>query len=131
MRIDRKQEVPIDGPMSDLLWSDPDDVKGWIKSPRGAGWIFGKEPTKKFCHDNNVDSIVRAHQVVMEGWKSFFDDRLVTVWSAPNYCGRTGILASIMELDENLEKMYKIFEATPFEERDALTSNFPLSRYIF
>lgn len=35
--IDRKQEVPHDGPMCDLLWSDPEDAQGWGISPRGAG----------------------------------------------------------------------------------------------
>ncbi|MEN2498680.1 MAG: Serine/threonine-protein phosphatase 4 catalytic subunit [Marteilia pararefringens] len=33
----RKQEVPHEGPMCDLLWSDPEDTKGWWVSPRGAG----------------------------------------------------------------------------------------------
>lgn len=35
--IDRKQEVPHDGAMCDLLWSDPEDIEGWGLSPRGAG----------------------------------------------------------------------------------------------
>ena len=38
--IDRK-EVPHEGPMCDLLWSDPEDIKGWGLSPRGAGYLFG------------------------------------------------------------------------------------------
>lgn len=38
--IDRKQEVPHDGAMCDLLWSDPEDVAGWGLSPRGAGTFF-------------------------------------------------------------------------------------------
>lgn len=36
--IDRKQEVPHDGAMCDLMWSDPEqDIDGWGLSPRGAG----------------------------------------------------------------------------------------------
>jgi serine/threonine-protein phosphatase 4 catalytic subunit len=53
----------------------------------------------------------------MEGHKSMFNDALVTVWSAPNYCCRCGNVAAILELDENLEKYYKIFEAAPQEAR--------------
>ena len=34
--IDRKQEVPHDGAMCDLMWSDPEDIDGWGLSPRGA-----------------------------------------------------------------------------------------------
>ena len=39
--IDRKQEVPHEGPMCDLMWSDPEEIDGWGVSPRGAGYIFG------------------------------------------------------------------------------------------
>ena len=40
--LDRVQEVPHEGPMCDLLWSDPDDRCGWGISPRGAGYTFGQ-----------------------------------------------------------------------------------------
>lgn len=53
----------------------------------------------------------------MEGYKSMFDDTLVTVWSAPNYCYRCGNVAAILELDEHLNKYYKIFEAAPQDAR--------------
>ncbi|KAK6016236.1 hypothetical protein OSTOST_18282 [Ostertagia ostertagi] len=55
--IDRKQEVtgfvhlivPHDGPMCDLLWSDPEDSSvGWGMSPRGAGYLFGADVVKVF-----------------------------------------------------------------------------------
>jgi len=39
--IDRKQEVPHEGAMCDLLWSDPEDIDGWGLSPRGAGACSG------------------------------------------------------------------------------------------
>ena len=38
MSLDRVQEVPHEGPMCDLLWSDPDERCGWGISPRGAGY---------------------------------------------------------------------------------------------
>ncbi|ORX92882.1 Metallo-dependent phosphatase [Basidiobolus meristosporus CBS 931.73] len=116
--IDRKQEVPHDGGMCDLLWSDPDEIEGWGLSPRGAGYLFGGNIVKSFLHANNLDLIARAHQLVMEGYKLMFDDTIVTVWSAPNYCYRCGNVAAILELDENLNKNYKIFEAAPQEVRN-------------
>ena len=99
--IDRKQEVPHDGAMCDLLWSDPDEIDGWGLSPRGAGFLFGGDIVKRFNHINNLSLIARAHQLVMEGYKEMFDSQVVTVWSAPNYCYRCGNVASILELGED------------------------------
>ncbi|CAG9820542.1 unnamed protein product [Phaedon cochleariae] len=177
--IDRKQEVPHDGPMCDLLWSDPEDeidkvqfeikadytpdyrviqttnelccyiqaaaeriklpsnasvnnessstsvgsgapslrsslkipdaklpefyreirqwetfhavyknTQGWGVSPRGAGYLFGSDVVAQFNAANDIDMICRAHQLVMEGFKWHFNETVLTVWSAPNYCYR-------------------------------------------
>jgi len=115
--IDRKQEVPHEGAMCDLLWSDPEDMAGWGLSPRGAGYLFGGDIVQMFNNTNKIDLICRAHQLVMEGYKLMFSDTLVTVWSAPNYCYRCGNVAAILELDEHLNKNFKIFEAAPQEAR--------------
>jgi hypothetical protein len=99
--IDRKQEVPHEGAMCDLLWSDPDDVKGWGMSPRGAGYLFGADVVKSFNWKNDLSLVCRAHQLVMEGFKEMFHSTIVTVWSAPNYCYRCGNVAAILEIGEN------------------------------
>jgi serine/threonine-protein phosphatase 2A catalytic subunit len=84
------------------MWSDPDDRLGWGISPRGAGYTFGRDVSEKFNRENGFDFIVRAHQLVMEGYNWFHHERLVTVFSAPNYCYRCGNMAAIMEVDEHL-----------------------------
>ena len=138
--IDRKQEVPHDGAMCDLMWSDPEDMNGWGASTRGAGYLFGGDVVAKFNEINNFDLIARAHQLVMEGYKTMFPvkgrskgqqptDSLVTVWSAPNYCYRCGNVAAILELDENLDQHFKIFEAAPQEAR-TVPSRLPTPDYF-
>lgn len=116
--IDRKQEVPHEGAMCDLLWSDPEEVvENWGLSPRGAGYLFGSNVITPFNHANNLDYICRAHQLVMEGYKWMFNKQIVTVWSAPNYCYRCGNVAAILELDDNLKDVFRVFEAAPQEAR--------------
>jgi len=109
--IDRKQEVPHEGAMCDLLWSDPEEMDGWGVSPRGAGYLFGADVVQKFNRDNGLNMIARAHQLVMEGYKEMFDKSIVTVWSAPNYCYRCGNVAAIMQVDDKLEVNYLTFQA--------------------
>lgn len=115
--IDRKQEVPHDGAMCDLLWSDPEELGGWALSPRGAGYLFGDDVVSQFNQANKLTLIARAHQLVMEGYKYMFSESLITVWSAPNYCYRCGNVAAVLQLDESLNRNFKVFEAAPSESR--------------
>lgn len=111
--IDRVQEVPHEGPMCDILWSDPDDRAGWGVSPRGAGYTFGKDISEKFNHANGLTLIARAHQLIMEGYNWCHEQQVVTIFSAPNYCYRCGNQAAIMEIDEGLGHTFLQFDPAP------------------
>ncbi|OQR79626.1 serine/threonine-protein phosphatase 6 catalytic subunit-like [Tropilaelaps mercedesae] len=115
--IQRNQEIPHKGAFCDLVWSDPDEVDTWSCSPRGAGWLFGARATHEFMGYNALSLICRAHQLVHEGYKYMFDDKLVTVWSAPNYCYRCGNVAAVLEISDDQRKNPKIFNAVPDHER--------------
>jgi serine/threonine-protein phosphatase 4 catalytic subunit len=67
------------------------EIDDWESNPRGAGVIFGVKQVDKFLKDNNIDNIVRAHQLIMEGYKLHFDSKVITIWSAPNYCYRLDV----------------------------------------
>jgi len=111
--IDRRMEVPHEGPFSDLMWSDPEEIETWAVSPRGAGYLFGHRVTSEFNQINDLDLVARAHQLVMDGFKYWFkESNLVTVWSAPNYCYRCGNVASILQINSDMNRSFELFHAT-------------------
>lgn len=114
--LNRKIEVPHEGGMCDLLWSDPDERIGWGSSPRGAGYTFGKDVTAKFNKINNLSMICRAHQLAMNGFNYNHDKECVTVFSAPNYCYRCGNMATLMEMDDVGNYTFKQFLPAPETE---------------
>lgn len=123
--LDRVQEVPHEGPMCDLLWSDPDDRSGWGISPRGAGYTFGADVSQEFNHRNGLNLIARAHQLVMEGYSWSHEKKVVTIFSAPNYCYRCGNQAAILEVDEKLEYTFIQFEPAPRRGEPHVTRRTP------
>jgi len=123
--LDRLQEVPHEGPMCDLLWSDPDDRGGWGISPRGAGYTFGQDISETFNHSNGLTLVARAHQLVMEGYNWSHDRNVVTIFSAPNYCYRCGNQAAIMELDDALKYSFLQFDPAPRRGEPHVTRRTP------
>ena len=59
--IDRQREIPHDGPFSDLMWSDPEDIERWALAPRGAGQLFGAKIVDEFNYINGLELVARAH----------------------------------------------------------------------
>jgi|TARA_B100000524_G_scaffold188730_1_gene97794 serine/threonine-protein phosphatase 4 catalytic subunit len=112
--LHRVQEPPHEGPMCDLMWSDPDDdIQGWGISARGAGYVFGPDIADQFLYANHLELIARSHQLAMEGYKYFFGQLLVTVWSAPNYCYRCGNVAAILTVNVDGVIDFSVFEPRP------------------
>mmetsp|Transcript_7663 Transcript_7663/g.11379 ORF Transcript_7663/g.11379 Transcript_7663/m.11379 type:complete len:322 (+) Transcript_7663:150-1115(+) len=117
-KINRIQDPPMNGAFCDLLWSDPSEENDeFALSPRGAGYLFGSKIVHSFCHNNNLELVARAHQLQDAGYRYMFNNKLITVWSAPNYCYRCGNVASILEIDEHLNTTIKVFDSAPTEDR--------------
>lgn len=109
--------------MTDLLWSDPSSSStGWsINMGRGIAYSFGSDISKSFAHHNDLSCICRAHQLMMNGYEKIHEDKVTTIFSAPNYCYRCGNNAAIMEIDENSERNYISFENAPNHNTEGIT----------
>ncbi|CAG8618348.1 7307_t:CDS:2, partial [Ambispora leptoticha] len=101
--IQRPQDVPDFGLLNDLLWSDPSDTAvDWEDNERGVSYCFGKAIIHEFLARHDFDLVCRAHMVVEDGYEFFNDRTLVTVFSAPNYCGEFDNYGAVMNVNEEL-----------------------------
>ncbi|KAJ6237738.1 serine/threonine-protein phosphatase pp2a-related [Anaeramoeba flamelloides] len=110
--LDRFQEIPLEGAMSDLIWGDPGEKDGWKFNPRGAGYLFGKDISKKFIKRNNIKLIARAHQIKMKGYTLEHDNSVLTLFSAPNYCSKCGNEGAVMTIDDNVNRYFIQFNSS-------------------
>jgi len=103
-KILRPTEIPDEGLLCDLLWSDPNDTltEDFGSNERNISVTFSKNFVKNFVEKNNLDLICRAHQVVEEGFEFFADMKLVTIFTAPNYMGEFDNNGGILEVGEDL-----------------------------
>ena len=101
--IDRPCSVPPDGLMGDLLWADPSDLDGFLPNEvRGRSVTFGPRQVEEFLEKFGFDLLCRAHEVEEDGYRFFSGRNGVTVFSAPNYCGRRGNYGGIMVVKDDL-----------------------------
>ena len=124
-KIDRFKEIPESGLMSELLWSDPCKENGRQPSKRGVGMSFGPDVAKKFLEENNLNLLVRSHEVKMEGYEVEADGKVITIFSAPNYCDQMGNKGAIIKFTgaEKLEPVFEKFESSPHP-------NIPIKKYM-
>ncbi|KAF7081543.1 hypothetical protein CFC21_085476 [Triticum aestivum] len=109
--IQRPVDVPDQGLLCDLLWSDPDrESPGWGENDRGVSFTFGADKVAEFLNKHDLDLICRAHQVVEDGYEFFADRQLVTIFSAPNYCGEFNNAGALMNVDASLLCSFQILK---------------------
>lgn len=102
-QIARPTDVPDYGLLNDLLWSDPADMQGdWEENERGVSYCFGKKVIVDFLAKHDFDLVCRAHMVVEDGYEFFNERTLVTVFSAPNYCGEFDNWGAVMSVSGEL-----------------------------
>ncbi|CDK25464.1 unnamed protein product [Kuraishia capsulata CBS 1993] len=110
-RIKRPTDVPDYGLLNDLLWSDPADTSNeWEDNERGVSYCFNRVAINKFLNKFHFDLVVRAHMVVEDGYEFFNDRSLVTVFSAPNYCGEFDNWGAVMSVSEELLCSFELLD---------------------
>ena len=96
----------------DILWSDPtdSDIETGIqpnstRDPTGVGNIvkFGPDRVEEFLNSNNLTLILRAHECVMDGFERFAGGKLITVFSATDYCGKHKNAGAILILGKDFK----------------------------
>lgn len=100
-RLDRFERISEGSIITDLLWSDPYYKLGTSPNPRGSGFLFGEDVLKQFLMYNNLDLMIRSHQLAIEGYKWNLSSLCLTVWSAPNYMGKCSNPASILVIQKD------------------------------
>ena len=116
-KILRPTEIPDEGLLCDLVWSDPSDVlsDNFGENERNVSVTFSKNVVEEFTKNNGLDLICRAHQVVEEGFQFFAGMKLITIFTAPNYMGEFDNNGGILEVGEDL--LCKIHVLKPNIER--------------
>jgi serine/threonine-protein phosphatase PP1 catalytic subunit len=110
--INRFTTIPENGLLCDLLWADPSPsiTNNWGPSSRGISCTFSDNAVSQFLKNNKLQLICRAHQLVPDGYRFFGNSKLITVFSAPNYCGNCGNDGVVMKVGENLECSFYIIK---------------------
>lgn len=131
---DRFVETPLDGVLCDLVWADPQKDekahKNWTENKsRDCSYFFGREPARKLLDENNLRTIIRGHQSQNKGYKQHCWDGesepplVITIFSAPNYCGTYKNKAAVLIIDKQgcpLIKTYSEYKNTPYSLPDGM-----------
>jgi serine/threonine-protein phosphatase 5 len=112
-KVARNREPPDSGIMSDLMWSDPQPFAGKGPSKRGVGLSFGPDVTKQFLDDNNLELLVRSHEVKDEGYLVEHDGKCITIFSAPNYCDQMGNKGAFIRFGHDCKPNFTQYDAVP------------------
>ncbi|CDJ58913.1 Serine/threonine-protein phosphatase, related [Eimeria maxima] len=117
LKVAQVPQTPQEQQVTDLLWSDPTDsdsvlgiAQNEIRDPDGAGKIckFGPDRVVQFLAANNLSLIIRAHECVMDGFERFAGGKLITLFSATNYCNHHQNAGALLYIRRDLTIIPKL-----------------------
>lgn len=126
--LKRPMEIPEEGLLCDLVWSDPrPDADGWEDNERGTSYCFGLKQVEDFLNKFNFDLICRAHQAVMPGYEFSYpgSQAMITLFSAPNYCYEYENKGAILHVNENLICSFSVLEPVTYDELEFIADQRP------
>jgi len=130
--VNRECEPPDEGLMTEMLWSDPQPNRGRQPSKRGVGVAFGQNVTENFLHTNDLKLVIRSHEMKEGGYEIEHGGKLITVFSAPNYCDQMGNKGAFIRLDgATLTPKYKTFTSVPHPAVKAMQYANPMLGQLF
>jgi serine/threonine-protein phosphatase PP1 catalytic subunit len=112
--ISRPVLIPEEGLLADLLWSDPSmDTVEWGPNPRGETFTWGVKVATEFMLENDIDIIIRAHQVAMSGYEFPFgcEHGVITVFTAPAYANAYDNQGAFVQVTEDGEVSFTVLES--------------------
>lgn len=112
-QINRFTKIPDSGLFCDLMWSDPaNSLSKWGINSRGVSCTYNTYAIAEFMKNNKLQLICRAHQLVPDGYRFFGNNKLITIFSAPNYCGNCGNDGAVMKINKDMECSFIIIKPT-------------------
>eukprot|EP01054_Gregarina_sp_Poly1_P002751 Gregarina_sp_Poly_1__2750@NODE_1761_length_3386_cov_65_622175_g1150_i0_p1_GENE_NODE_1761_length_3386_cov_65_622175_g1150_i0NODE_1761_length_3386_cov_65_622175_g1150_i0_p1_ORF_typecomplete_len490_score43_99Metallophos/PF00149_28/1_4e36Metallophos_2/PF12850_7/0_00038_NODE_1761_length_3386_cov_65_622175_g1150_i0691472 len=117
LQVSQLPQTPLEQKVTDLLWSDPTDndsivgvVPNDVRDPDRTGHIvrYGPDRVIDFLQNNKLDLIIRAHECVMDGFERFAGGRLITLFSATDYCNTHKNAGALLFIRRDLTVVPKI-----------------------
>ena len=100
-------DVPDTGIIYDLLWADLDkDIAGWAENDRGVSFTFRSDMVTSFLQEQDMDLVVRAHQVVEDDYEFCAKQQMIIVFSTPGYCGEFDNAGVTMTIDGEIDGLH-------------------------
>ena len=113
----KKKSIDDNRILFDTLNSETENIRGFHEVTRGFGFYFGEDTVDEFNRINKINLIIRSSQLILDGYKEWFNHKLYSIWSAPNFQYRCKNYASIVEIDQYCRTKVKLFENAPTSAR--------------
>lgn len=103
------------GIVNDILWSDPNEqIDYFATSQRNIGSLFGQKAINDFLSNNGLRLLVRGHEPIERGCEYMLDRKVLTIFSASNYCNNLNNHSSILFIYPDKEET--LVQLPPFDK---------------